>query len=128
MKFSRLFGIDDLRQADIKSRGLGFVAESQRAEVKLDVPEQLNERDDLRIDAGEDGIDEPGQDFAAAEFVAANEQLQDGQPTTPEWIDKRVLGGFFNGQDVEGADFAVGADADFQVQRGELLVVTEQIA
>lgn len=127
MHFARFFRLDDLRQANLKSGGSSLVAEAKRAQVKFDVAEELNEGNDLRIDAGKYGIDEAGEDFAAAELVTANKKFEDRKPTAPEWIDKRVFGGFFNGKDIEGANFAVGADADLEVQRGELLVVTEQI-
>ncbi len=103
------------------------VVEAERAEVELEVPEELHEADDLVLQPVEDGVDEARHHLAVAEPEAAHEELELREPAPRHGAHERVACVLLDRQDLEPADAPVRADAHFQVERREPLVVPEEI-
>ena len=118
---------DELGQAHREPSFPSGVLEAEGAEVDLHVPEQLHERDDLVLDAFEDGVDEPRHHLAVAELEAAYEQLDLREPSPPRRADEGIRFDLVDREDLEAAYPSVRTDADLQVQRREPLVVAQEV-
>ena len=125
---ARLPGGDEVRQRDLQPRAARHVVEGERAEVQLEVAEELHEPDDLVLEPVEHGVDEARHHLAVPEAVAAHEELDLGEPPSERGAHEGVLGALLESSgNLKPADPPVGADADLEVERGELLVVPKEV-
>ncbi len=83
VEHARSVRCDELRERHREPCRLREVVERESAEVKLQIPEQLHEAHDLVHEAVEHRVDEAGHDLAVAEVVAADEELDLGEPAAP---------------------------------------------
>ena len=125
---ARAVGVDDVRNADRDAVGLREVLEPQRAEVELDLAEQLDERHELLEQAVEHGVDEARHHLAVTEPEAPDEELELRHPAPPGPAGERIVRVLGHRNDLEAPDPSVGADAHPEAQGREVLVVAEQVA
>src|SRR5688572_33331863 len=96
------------------------MTETERAEVDLDVADQLEEVDDVALEVGEHAVHEPTQDFARAGAMAAEQQAELRPEAAERALIKRVRAWLALLQRLQRADAAVEADAHAQVDLGAL--------
>jgi hypothetical protein len=96
-------------------------------EIDLHLAEERDEREDVILDALEDGVEEARHHLAVAEAIAAEEHLDLGEPPAKGREHEGVVSPLAQRAEVEAAHAPVGADADGELERGEVLVVVEEV-
>ncbi len=116
----------ELGQADREPLGLRQIAEAQPRQVELDVSDELEEQPQAPLEPGEHLVEEALQHLPAVHPVAAQEKAQ----PRPEAAQRRAVEGVLavlpHGDDLEGAQLPVGADAHAQIERAQVRLVVEE--
>src|SRR5690606_27522273 len=120
-------GRHDLGETDLETLLVSPVAEAERSEVELDVPDQLEARQERVFEAREDVVDHPEQRLVLAGAIASHRPEEARPQAAPRRPDERVGGILARVEEREAPDLPIRSEHEFHPDPRHVGVELEEL-